>query len=345
MTRNVSKIIVPIKDPTAKPPPALSKAVQIAAATGAKLEIFHAIDTPVYVASVAGAALGTQDLQSTGRGNFVDALDALAERVRADGVEITTSAEWDYPAHEAILRRARRTKADLIVASCHPGRHIAPWLLRLTDWDLLRESPIPVLLVKNAKAYDAPPVVAAVDPAHAFSKPSRLDDDILEEGAAIADALGGKLFAMYAYAPMPVGAVTPGVYTPDFAAETSRRSSAAARKGLARLAARLSIPTTRQRLIARHPVDAIQIVARETKCQIVVMGAISRSGLKRIFIGNTAEQVLDALACDVLVVKPRRFETRIAARPRGMRVIAAPEARPPRAPSDRVYPGRRTARR
>jgi nucleotide-binding universal stress UspA family protein len=34
------------------------------------------------------------------------------------------------------------------------------------------------------------------------------------------------------------------------------------------------------------------------------MGAMSRSGLKRIFIGNTAEQVLDSLQSDVLIVKP-----------------------------------------
>jgi universal stress protein E len=34
------------------------------------------------------------------------------------------------------------------------------------------------------------------------------------------------------------------------------------------------------------------------------MGAVSRTGLKRIFIGNTAEHVLDSLRCDVMVVKP-----------------------------------------
>jgi universal stress protein E len=39
---------------------------------------------------------------------------------------------------------------------------------------------------------------------------------------------------------------------------------------------------------------------------LVVIGATSRSGLKRVFIGNTAERVLDGLKSDVLVVKPRR---------------------------------------
>lgn len=43
----------------------------------------------------------------------------------------------------------------------------------------------------------------------------------------------------------------------------------------------------------------------------VVMGAVSRRGLKRLFLGNTAEEVLDELPCDLLIVKPARFETTV----------------------------------
>jgi universal stress protein E len=53
------------------------------------------------------------------------------------------------------------------------------------------------------------------------------------------------------------------------------------------------------------------------------MGAVSRSGLKSIFIGNTAERVLDRLQCDLLVVKPRRFESRVPRAVRGVRIAAA----------------------
>ena len=34
------------------------------------------------------------------------------------------------------------------------------------------------------------------------------------------------------------------------------------------------------------------------------MGAVSRRGLQRTFIGSTAEKVLDHLPCDLLIVKP-----------------------------------------
>jgi nucleotide-binding universal stress UspA family protein len=37
----------------------------------------------------------------------------------------------------------------------------------------------------------------------------------------------------------------------------------------------------------------------------VIMGAVSRGRLDRWFVGNTAEVVLDKLACNVWVEKPR----------------------------------------
>jgi universal stress protein E len=40
---------------------------------------------------------------------------------------------------------------------------------------------------------------------------------------------------------------------------------------------------------------------------VVVMGAVSRSRLDRILIGNTAEKVMDKLTCNVLVIKPERM--------------------------------------
>jgi universal stress protein E len=87
-------------------------------------------------------------------------------------------------------------------------------------------------------------------------------------------------------------------------------------------AGKAGIPRTRRHNIDGDPVFGIPRVARAMRAQIVVMGAVSRSGLKRVFIGNTAERVLNDLPCDVLVVKPPRFKPRVQPKPRGMRVVA-----------------------
>jgi universal stress protein E len=61
------------------------------------------------------------------------------------------------------------------------------------------------------------------------------------------------------------------------------------------------------------------------EADLVALGAVSRSGVARLFLGSTAEQVLDRLPCDVLVIKPA-----VAAGAGRRRVRARPAtARPP----------------
>ena len=100
----------------------------------------------------------------------------------------------------ANLRRAVAIKADLIVAPCR-ARHRLPGLLGYTDWELLRLSPVPVLLVKTATPYRRPKMLAAIDPTHTHAKSSALDPRILDYGAQVGRALRGSLGVVHAYLP------------------------------------------------------------------------------------------------------------------------------------------------
>jgi universal stress protein E len=51
------------------------------------------------------------------------------------------------------------------------------------------------------------------------------------------------------------------------------------------------------------------------------MGAVSRSGLKRLLNGSTAERVIDEVSCDVLIVKPDSFRATV---PRRARMLPVP---------------------
>jgi len=313
---SIRRILVAVKEPTSPLLPAVAKAAQLARAFGAELELFHGIVTPLYADAYAGRSLVA--VKRSTRAQYLTQLEAVAERLRRKGLKVHVSVDWDFPIYEAVVRRAGRIRADLIVAEAHAGRRLAPWLLHLTDWELLRFSPVPVLLVKSSRAYRHPVVLAALDPGHAFSKPAKLDKEILRVGGMVTKALRGTLHAMHAYVPMSIGAV------PAEALRTAK------------------IPTARRHLVERHPIDAIQETARETGTAIVVMGAVSRSGLKRVFIGNTAERVLNQLTCDALVVKPARFVSRVARARRGVWVVAGG---PPMLPYSRHQPRIRRADR
>ncbi len=320
----IRRILVAIKDLDGKHLPALLKAAQLARAYGAQLELFHGLTAPLYTDGIALRQQGLGSLEQDVRQRALRRLGGTADRLRMHSIKVSVCAEWDYPSHEAIIRRALAIKADLIVASLHPGRHRLPWLLRLTDWELVRLSPVPVLLVKNSHPYRHPAVLAAIDPGHAHAKPLKLDQTILKVSKTLSKALRGTLHAVHAYARFPMGSYPEGM-SGQAVQGLAEEAEHLATLRFQRVLKPLRIARPRQFLIARQPIDAIEDAARKSKCAIVVMGAISRSGYKRLLIGNTAERILDELSCDILVVKPADFTSKVRQASRGARLrIALP---------------------
>ncbi|HEY0342815.1 MAG TPA: universal stress protein, partial [Steroidobacteraceae bacterium] len=285
-------------------------------------EIFHGITTPLYVDGYGPSSIELPTVERRMLEQTLARLEKMAARLRQDKIKVTVAAEWDFPAYEAIVRRATRIQADLIVADQHGGRHAAAGLLHLTDWELLRLSPMPVLLVKTGKTYVNPVVLAAVDPAHTFSKPAKLDQKILAAASTVSQALGGTLHALHAYVPFPYVPDPNTMLHQESIERLEKEASAAAQSSLDRTLRKSRIPRSQRHIVGRHPADAIAQTARQIRSSIVVMGAISRSGVMRFFIGNTAERTLDMLSCDVLVVKPENFANRVPRARRGVRLVA-----------------------
>lgn len=326
--RSIRRILVAVREPASRAtPPAATKGVQLARALGARLELFHALTAPIYAETFIYGDRSFSDVTRDMQQQALKHLEGLAARLKSRGrqrrLQISVAAEWDSPAYEAIIRRSRATKTDLIVAERHAGRHIVPALLHLSDWQLLRLSPVPVLLVKSSGVYDHPVVLTAVDPTHRLAKPARLDDQILAIGSAVSAALGGRLHAVHAYVPVPSGRRPTDALDPDTAARINAKTAAGARIRFERVLAGVRIPRSRRLLIGLPPIEAIGKAAIGIRSDIVVMGAVSRSGLRRWIVGNTAEGVLDHLSCDLLIVKPPRFKSGIARRPSGPRLIPA----------------------
>ena len=327
--RVIRRILVAVKTPQASSLPAVLKAAQLARALGAQLELFYSLETPIYLDLSAPGPQSPEESQQELRQRALNSLEAIADRLRLHSLKVTTAVEFDFPAYEAIVRRAMRIKAELIVVCQHAGRHRAPRLLRLTDWELVRLSPLPVLLVKNPHAYRHPAVLAAVDPAHTLAKPPQLDREILRMARAVSRGLHGTLHAVHAFPRFSSQAqrlktMASGAVASDALRQMERRAERAAKAGLERLLKSTPIARSRRYLLAGLPRDAIAAAARSSRSAVVVMGAISRSGLKGVFIGNTAERILDELSCDILVIKPPVFRNRVPRDARGARVVIIP---------------------
>ncbi|MFO7592111.1 MAG: universal stress protein [Acidimicrobiia bacterium] len=63
----------------------------------------------------------------------------------------------------------------------------------------------------------------------------------------------------------------------------------------------------RGRLRRRRSEKELPRLVQDLEIDLLIMGGISRSRLEQVFIGGTAERLLDRIECDLLVVKPPGF--------------------------------------
>ena len=132
---------------------------------------------------------------------------------------------------------------------------------------------------------------------HSRNKPVGLDHKILQIATDIAQLTEGVEYVMHSFNPVPLA----GRPSAEVKTEHKRAFDA--------LLGSFDIPESHRIFTGEAPEFALSAIAKDAEADIVVMGAISRSILSDVFIGNTTEKVLDFLTCDVLIVKPDDFKT------------------------------------
>jgi universal stress protein E len=298
------RILVAIADPPVGLNKAIRRAGALAHATGASIELFNAIPHVMSTgpAQAAGEQFTRYEAEQNGR-----RLERTANRLRREEIIVTTTVQTGYPVHEAILRQVRRTMPDLLIIEARKHSFFARLLLSQTDFELIRHCPIPLLIVKGRAAWRSPRILAALDPFHAHDKPSVLDGEIVETAQAVAAVVHGAVHAAHVYRPFAtyVSAVPLSEAAAAAIPAQEKSYTAAVRREFYEAVTRHGIARKKAHLVCGDPAIALPALARSMRAGLVVMGAMSRSGLKRIFIGNTAERVLDTLESDVLVVRPR----------------------------------------
>jgi universal stress protein E len=346
MAKQIRHILVAIGNLQHAPKNVLHKAAALARGSGASVELFHAIDEPDPGRSYPETA--TKESVDKRRAAIVAKRQGRLERFARDkalrGTSVKCAAAWDYPPYDAIVRRAMATHADLVIAATHGHRFGARLVLRHTDWELIRHCPVPLLLVKSRRVYRKPVVVAAVDPFHTHAKPADLDARLLDAASQFAQLLHGTTHVFHAY--MPLIAVEPAAVTARplmvIPPEVEEAHGQQIVRAVGRLAERAGIPLRRRHVHMGDAAGELSSLARRTRTDLVVMGAVSRSALARLFIGSTAERVLDKLSCDVLIVKPRGFAAKVARAPSvsksGRSKHAAAPVWPSRGERDSVFP-------
>jgi len=199
------------------------------------------------------------------------------------------------PADE-ILAQAKDAGADLVVLGTHGGRGFERWILGSVTERVARTADRSVLGVPaTARAAVFARVLCGLDLSDSSA-------ETLEQAAAIAQAMGAGLSVLYVadashwYEPAPISGV-------DF--EAIRRAvTSSARERLAELIGShvpKGVSVDVQVAFGRAQREIERVAAEGA--DLVVLGASSSRGVDRFFFGSTAQHVLRAGVCPVLLVR------------------------------------------
>ena len=236
---------------------------------------------------------------------------SYADKLRDNGIDVTTSVLRLRPLDEGILAIAMSVKARMIVKATRFHSIAERGILVDTDWQLMRISPYPLWFVKSDLMPEHPAVVAAVDPSSAHDKPAALDREIVQTANAVAKAIKGKVHLLHTYERISgIGRAANRTFKPVKLPidEIDARIKKEHRKALDALAADCGIDADHTHQLPGRTQDILPTFARSQNAGVVVMGALARWGVKRMLIGSTAERVIDHLPCDVLIVRLSEYQ-------------------------------------
>jgi len=222
-----------------------------------------------------------------------------------------------------VIRAVLRNKHDLLIKPAeNPG--FIERLFGSSDMHILRKCPCPVWLTHPDEKPNYKRILAAVD-FNLESLPDTvkqsLNQQILELASSLALSELASLHLVHVWDAPGEMTVRTWADNPDEAGrayvegERSRHEGAFNRLR-DKLRNQIGIEaygylSPQFHLCRGAASTVIPEMAKQLQTDLVVMGTVARTGIAGLFIGNTAETILEQLQCSVLAVKPHGFVTPI----------------------------------
>ncbi|MBP2171528.1 universal stress protein E [Erwinia toletana] len=297
-------------DPQQDDQPALRRAVYLNQRIGGKIKAF----LPIYDFSYEMTTLLSPDERTNMRkGVISQRTEWIREQAHAyleAGVEIEIKVVWHNRPFEAIIQEVLSGKHDLVLKMAHQHDRLEAVIFTPTDWHLLRKCPCPVWMVKDQPWPEGGKALVAVNLASEEPHHDLLNQKLIKETVELADMVNHTevhLIGAYPITPINIAIELPD-FDPSIYNDAIRGQHLVAMKALRQ---KFSMDEKFTHVEKGLPEEVIPELAEHLDAGIVVLGTIGRTGISAAFLGNTAEQVIDHLRCDLLVIKPDGFTTQV----------------------------------
>ncbi|TQV87501.1 universal stress protein UspE [Aliikangiella coralliicola] len=281
---------------------ALSRAIQFAEFYDIKLNLLSWVYDPGTELSPLLPGSQKKLIKEQKLQERLDYLNELKANIESKGIPVTTQVKWHRKIQKAVIEACEETKPDLVVKRIsESASSINPFTMPM-DWQLLRQCPAPILLVKDEQWKLTSPILAAVDAASEDPKEQSFNSQIVGYAKLLGRLTDAPIHAVSTHiTPMVDKAISiPGFDLEDLRTQVNSLNH----EKLASLVTDFNVSSENQHVVEGLAEDRIPALAEEIDSQLVVMGTIGRSGIKGAFMGNTAERVLTHLQCEVLALKP-----------------------------------------
>ena len=294
----IRKVLVPV-DGSAFSEAALPMAIAVAGKAGAEVRLVMVSEPANLAPGVWAEAFLT---------NHAEYLEATAEGVRtaAKAGTVVTSTLIEGPVSKAICDEAEGAGADLVVMSTHGhGGLTRMWLGSTTD-AVLRQSPVPVLLVRPEEDGDGPPSVGgSVGHVAIALDGSDFAEAALDPGLEMARLFEAKVTLLRTV----MHPVLTSAYLPDTVEMTEaylERAEEEARAYLGEVLAARAIGSDVEVevIVSQRPATGILQFVTESGADLVVMASHGRHGVVRAVVGSVTDKVIRAGHTPVLIVHP-----------------------------------------
>ena len=294
----------------------VGRAIWLAKANGGRITLVDVVDAaPGELARLFAALPGhrARDFEFEMLEFRRTRLAEIAAPIKSEGVETTELVLQGIPFVE-IIRKVLRDGHDLVMKGAADADGQGSPFFASMDMHLLRKCPCPVWVMKRTPRQQYGLVLAAVDPDPEDVQRDALNRMTMDLATSLSRADGSELHVVNAwqldeektlrhsnFARLPEEEV-------DLLVEAKRRESER------NLSALLShYPEDRAacqvHLLKGAARNVIPDFARKRRADLIVMGTVGRVGIRGLFIGNTAEAILNQVECSVLAVKPPGFQT------------------------------------
>lgn len=226
-------------------------------------------------------------------------LEELVDPIRGCVSPIETATIWNKDGWQGIIDAALEGGADLILQAAHVDHGLGMVVHTPEDWNLLRHSHVPVMLVKPSAWVKEPVVIAAVD--GLSEDQADLNRKVLSEADHLARILGGELYvsAAYPFSEPWMGPVTLAV---DFS-QVKKDVEGYIKDNISKWLEESGVKCKFVCIEEGKPSMVITNLIKSTHAEMLVMGTVARSGVKGIVLGNTSETIIHRTDCDVVVLK------------------------------------------